>query len=59
MRRTFLTIGSPRQAPSSQDESQRWYVLQNWRQDAAVIIDEAALRSAIRDFERPAGDPRP
>ena len=39
MRRTFLTTGSPRQT-----EDQRWYVLQNWRQDVAVIIDEAAVQ---------------
>ena len=37
LRRTFLTTGTP------QTEDKRWYVLQNWRQDAAVIISEAAL----------------
>ncbi|UYV12376.1 MAG: hypothetical protein NCW75_13890 [Phycisphaera sp.] len=38
MRRTFLSTGSP------QTEDQRWYVLQNWRQDAVAIIDEAAVQ---------------
>jgi RHS repeat-associated protein len=38
MRRTFLSTGSP------QTEDQRWYVLQNWRQDVVAIIDEAAVQ---------------
>jgi hypothetical protein len=32
MRRTFLSTGTP------QTEDQRWYVLQNWRQDVVAII---------------------
>ena len=38
LRRTFLSTGSP------QTEDKRWYVLQNWRQDAAVIISDAGVQ---------------
>ncbi|MFI4915557.1 MAG: RHS repeat-associated core domain-containing protein [Phycisphaerales bacterium JB060] len=38
MRRTFLSTGSP------QTEDERCSVLQNWRQDAVAIIDEAAVQ---------------
>ena len=48
MRRTFLSTGSP------QTEDERWYVLQNWRQDVAVIIDEAAVQRE-RAFFSPYG----
>jgi len=41
MHRPLLSTGSP-QTRFPQDGSQRWYVLQNWRQDVAVIIDETA-----------------
>ena len=57
MRRTFLTTGTP------QTEDERWYVLQNWRQDVAVIIDEAAVQRERaffspygRVFGMPSGD---
>ena len=41
MHRPLLSTGTP-QTRFHQDGSERWYVLQNWRQDVAVIIDEAA-----------------
>ncbi|UYV13452.1 MAG: hypothetical protein NCW75_04005 [Phycisphaera sp.] len=44
MRRTFLTSGSP------QTEDERWYVLQNWRQDPVVTIDEAAVQRERAHF---------
>ncbi|MCW5757468.1 MAG: dockerin type I repeat-containing protein [Phycisphaeraceae bacterium] len=57
MRRTFLSTGSP------QTEDKRWYVLQNWRQDAAVIISDAGVQRERafyspygRVFGMPAGD---
>jgi RHS repeat-associated protein len=44
-----LSTGTP-QTRSGQDGSERWYVLQDWRQDAAAIIDEAArARPAQRE----------
>ena len=48
MRRTFLSTGSP------QTEDERWYVLQNWRQDVVAIIDEAAVQRE-RVFYSPYG----
>jgi len=38
MRRTFLTTGSP------QTEDNRYYILQNWRQDPAVTITDAGVQ---------------
>ncbi|MFI4916195.1 MAG: RHS repeat-associated core domain-containing protein [Phycisphaerales bacterium JB060] len=48
MRRTFLSTGTP------QTEAERWYVLQNWRQDVVAIIDEAAVQRE-RVFYSPYG----
>ncbi|MFI4915555.1 MAG: RHS repeat-associated core domain-containing protein [Phycisphaerales bacterium JB060] len=48
MRRTFLSTGTP------QTEDQRWYVLQNWRQDVVAIINEAAVQRE-RVFYSPYG----
>ena len=57
MRRTFLSTGTP------QTEENRWYVLQNWRQDVSVILDEAGVQRERahfspygRVFGMPAGD---
>ncbi|MCW5757370.1 MAG: hypothetical protein KIT54_09060, partial [Phycisphaeraceae bacterium] len=57
LRRTFLATGTP------QTEDKRWYVLQNWRQDAAVIISDAGVQRERafyspygRVFGMPAGD---
>ena len=57
LRRTFLATGTP------QTEEKRWYVLQNWRQDAAVIISDAGVQRERafyspygRVFGMPAGD---
>ena len=62
LRRTFLATGTP-QTHFSQDGSKRWYVLQNWRQDAAVIISDAGVQRERafyspygRVFGMPAGD---
>ncbi|MFI4917260.1 MAG: hypothetical protein ACIAS6_12240 [Phycisphaerales bacterium JB060] len=40
---TGLSTGPP-QTRSAQDGSERWYVLQNWRQDVVAVIDEAAVQ---------------
>ena len=62
MRRTFLASGTPR-TRVSYDGAKRWYVLQNWRQDAAVIISDAGVQRERafyspygRVFGMPAGD---
>ncbi|MEQ8845225.1 MAG: RHS repeat-associated core domain-containing protein [Phycisphaerales bacterium] len=44
MRRTFLSTGSP------QTEDERWYVLQNWRQDPVVVMDEASVQRERAHF---------
>jgi len=57
MRRTFLTTGSP------QTEDERYYILQNWRQDPAVTITDAGVQVERAHFSpygrvlgMPAGD---
>lgn len=49
MRRTFLSTGSP-QTRSPVDGSERCSVLQNWRQDPVVVMDEASVQRERAHF---------
>ncbi|MEQ8844953.1 MAG: RHS repeat-associated core domain-containing protein [Phycisphaerales bacterium] len=49
MRRTFLSTGSP-QTRSPENGSERWHVLQNWRQDPVVVMDEASVQRERAHF---------